>query len=396
MLKHTLPSNKYEEAVILRARQLTDFKWTPIRDVPTYKKNIGNTVLKAGQEVTGFPYASTELINKFITENVSIETFLSAIQNPYSKIYQPGKADKNACNYGIVCNGLVRYAFGIERRIITYRWHTLPGMSLIAPKGQYNVSDINLCDILLAVNDGRNHVALITDIIKNDNDDIISIEVSEAVRPSCERVCYDIENFYEKYAVFALWRYDYLNKVPLFDEKINNLLLNNPYTVLPKITVDNGNKSNYIEGEETIVSVFGNGLDSVIVEKDGSVIEEVTIENSAVFIRIFEKGYYVLKLKSSGDFVEFCVNKAQINHKVIDNIITVFANPCDNESEIVYMDFRTNDKPGKSLESYEELSDEEKKTGEFTREIPEKSKNFKVYFRNKYGIWVHSMTPIFD
>lgn len=392
-MKHTLPSNEYEQAVILRARQLSDFKWTPLRDVPTFKKDIGNTVLKAGQEVTGFPYASTEAIDKFITENVSIETFLSAIQNPYSKLYQVGKADKGACNYGIVCNGFVRYAFGIERRIITYRWHTLPGMRMIAPKGQFSVDDIKLCDMLLAVNDGRNHVVLITDIIKNDNDEITGIEVSEAVRPSCVRVVYSVETFYEKYAVFALWRYDYLNQVPLFDKKNDDLLKNNPYNTLPKITVDNGNKSNYLEGEETIVSVFGNDSDIVIIEKDGNVIEKVPIFKSAVFSRLFERGYYIVKLQNSGENVEFCVNKAKISHKVDNGFITVKADPCDKNSEIVYMDFRRDGKPGASLVKYEELTAEEKRTGVFTREIPENAKSFKVYFRNKYGVWVHQMIP---
>ena len=229
-MKHTLPSNKYEEAVILRVKQLTDFKWTPIKDIPTFKKDIGNTVLKSGEQVTGFPYASTEAIDKFITENVSIETFLSAIQNPYSKLYQVGKADKDACNYGIVCNGLARYAFGIERRVSTLRWHTIPGMRMIAHKSQFSVDDIKLCDVLLAVNDGRNHVALITDIIKNDNDEIIEIEVSEAVRTSCKRATYSVEIFYEKYAVFALWRYDYINnrylmKKPIVYLKITRILL---------------------------------------------------------------------------------------------------------------------------------------------------------------------------
>ena len=36
MFISTKPRNEREAAIIARSRQLTDFKWTPVRDVPTY------------------------------------------------------------------------------------------------------------------------------------------------------------------------------------------------------------------------------------------------------------------------------------------------------------------------------------------------------------------------
>ena len=85
-LIRTLPDTSAKAAVIARSKQLTDFKWTPLRDVPTYLRNVGNTVLPAGVEVTGFPYSSTELTDKFLCENVSFESFLTAVSNPDSLI----------------------------------------------------------------------------------------------------------------------------------------------------------------------------------------------------------------------------------------------------------------------------------------------------------------------
>ena len=46
------------------------------------------------------------------------------------------------------------------------------------------------------------------------------------------------------------------------------------------------------------------------------------------------------------------------------------------------------------LAKIEELSDEEKKTGVITRDIPEDAGNFKIYFENKYGVWTHTMIRI--
>ena len=114
----TLPKTDIEKSVLARCRQLSDFTWTPVEDIPTYYKNQC-TMLEKGVELKGFLYSSTERTDKFITENVSVETFLSVIPNKYSKIYQVGRGALDACNYGIVCNGFVRYALGIKRRIST-------------------------------------------------------------------------------------------------------------------------------------------------------------------------------------------------------------------------------------------------------------------------------------
>ena len=84
MLISTQPQNEGERAALTRSHQLTELVWTPVRDIPTYIKNK-NCVLPAGVPVKGFPYASTEKTDKFITENGSIRTVLSSIKNPHSK-----------------------------------------------------------------------------------------------------------------------------------------------------------------------------------------------------------------------------------------------------------------------------------------------------------------------
>ena len=394
-LKSTLPDTRAKKAIIARSRQLTDFKWTPIRDVPTYLRNVGNTVLPAGVEVTGFPYSSTELTDKFFAENVSFESFLSAIPNPDSKLYAPGHGAFNCCNFGIVCNGLARYAFGIARRVSTKCWATIPGMRCVAKKQEYTVDDIELCDVLYAFGEGRNHVALITDILRDENENIALMEVSEAIRPSCARRQFTPEEFYEKYKLFALWRYDLIDSVPDLDEDIDKMLRESGIEKkTPKISVDNGDKSNYLVGEDVLISVFSDEDDVVEISRGGQLIEEIKVGARAVLPRRLGRGYYVARLKNANESVEFCVNKAKIGFSVENRELSVSADPCDPQSEIVYMDFRIDGVGCASLAKYEELTDEEKQSGTFTRPIPSDGKNFKVYFRNKYGVWVHPMTKI--
>ena len=395
MLIGMKPKSTAEAAVLARARQATDFVWTPICDVPTFIRAEGATVLPAGKEIKGFPYSSTERKDKFLPENVSFESFLTAIANPHSKLYQPGHGALNACNYGIVCNSFVRYAFGIVWRVNTKNWYRIPGMREVKPKGCYTLDDLCLCDILHAYGEGSNHVALITDILRREDGTVAEVEVSEAVRPSCIRATYTPEVFFEKYKLFGLCRYDLIESVPPFDEQEDRLLFESGLDkILPAITVDNGMRSNYLEGEEVILSVFADEPDTVELLKNGELLREIKVARRAAIPLSLERGYYTARLKQDGRFVEFCVNRAEISFEVHDGCITVHADSNDAQSELVYADFRGEGKEEAALVKFEELSEEERRAYRFTREIPDGAKHFKVYYRNAYGIWTHRITRI--
>ena len=396
MLISTKPKNERIEAVILRSRQLTDIKWTPLRDVPTYDQRLGQTVLPAGGELVGLPYASTEKTDRFIAENLSIESFFTLVSNPDSKLYQPGHAAYNASNYGIVCNGLVRYAFGLIERVNTKNWFSIPGMRLVKAKGEYKVDEIELCDVLYAYGEGRNHVSLITDIIKNENGEIVFVEVSEAVRPLCKRVAYTPEEFYKEFNLFSLSRYDLIDTVPLFDkeedEKIRRSAENK---TTPKIIVDNGNRSNYREGDWILISVFSSEDDTVVISKDGEVIEEVKTFGRAFFPRALDRGYYTASLSRGGESVEFAVVAPEIKFEISDGFVELEVDSMDSGSELLYMEFRKSAAWFPALVKTEILTEEEKRSGAIRRELVQNGDNVKLYFKNIYGIWSHPAIKIY-
>lgn len=416
MLFSTKPDTPGKAAVLARSAQLTEFKWTPVNNIAAYTKTQGRITLTPDKELTGIIYSSTEPNDKFITENVSFETLLSATANPDSALYNKdlGGHHNSWVYFGIVCNGLARYAYGIERRYNTKRWLDVPGNHKVAEPGQFTVDEIRLCDSLLAFCDQRKHVALITDILRDEDGVIRQIEVSEAVRPTCKRAQYDVEEFYEKYKLFGLCRYDFVDDVPAPDP-VQDAILKQGVPPLPAIAVDYGNKSNYLVGEEVVISVFAPGIHNVELIRDGWPVERITVNAPAKVVRTPKKGYYTVRLMDSGESAEFAVNEAKLSYTVSGNEITVTADPCDPNSEILYMDFREitrtklagaskADASGQAAEFYnpicaslskvEELTDEEKRTGVITRSIPSDGGNFKVYFRNKYGVWVHPMTEI--
>jgi hypothetical protein len=286
-------------------------------------------------------------------------------------------------------------------------------MRKIADEASYTAEQMQLCDVLYAFGKGRNHVALITDILRDEIGQICQIEVSEAIRPTCVRKQYNLETFYEKYKLFALWRYDFVDEVPMPDEKQNEYLKQG-VPELPVIAVDYGNKTNYRTYEDVVISVFADGENEIEICRGDEVIERILITGRGKVSRRFDRGYYTARHKNTGESVEFNVTLPEISHSVADGMLTVKADACDPESKIVNMEFREKCKemfgsgsvPGgertdvfysnqcASLAKVEELTDEEKKTGVFTRAIPEDAAHFKVYFENKYGIWTHTMIKI--
>ena len=408
MLISTKPDTKGKEAVIFRSRQLSEFVWTPKGDIPVHLNKVGKTRLQAGEQQRGMLYSSMEPTDKFITENVSFETFLSVVANPDSALYHK---DINGHNnswayFGLVCNGLVRYALDIPYRYSTKRWPTIPGMRKIADEASYPAERIELCDVLYAFGNGRNHVALITDILCDETGEICQIEVSEAVRPTCVRVRYDLETFYEKYKLFALWRYDFVDEVSMPDEE-QNRYLQRGVPALPVIAVDCGDKANYRAYEEVIISAFADGENEIEVFCGDRLVETIVIKGRGKVTRRFDRGYYILKHKDTGKHVEFCVTSPEINYTKQNGKITVKVDSCDPESEISHMDFRERSKGlmnrasgtyynpcCASLSKMEELTEEEKRTGVITRDIPSDAENFKIYFKNRYGIWTHTMISI--
>jgi len=415
MLISTKPDSKGKEAVLFRSRQLTEFRWTPVGDVPVYARQTGKPNLSAGVERLGMLYSSTEPTDKFIGENISFETFLSIIANPDSALYTK---DLNGHNnswayFGMVCNGLVRYALNIRCRYSTKRFLDIPGMRKIYDAGSYTAEQIQLCDVLRVFEKGASHVALITDILRDETGKICQIEVSEAVRPTCKRAQYELKTFFEKFKKYAICRYDFVDSVPMPDEKQNQCLVQG-VPGLPVIAVDYGNKTNYRTYEDIVISTFAEGENEIEICCGDEVIENITIMGRGKVLRQFDRGYYTVRHKNTGESVEFCVTMPQISHSVENGILTVTADACDPESKIVHMEFREkcremfgsgsvlgSESTGvfysnqcASLAKVEELTDAEKKTGIFARAIPEDAVHFKVYFENKYGMWTHTMIKI--
>jgi hypothetical protein len=337
---------------------------------------------------------------------LSIDTFLSAVQDPNSALYTRDlNGHRNSWTYfGIVCNGLARYALNIRRRFSTKRWLEIPGIRLVAEPGAYTVEELELCDILYAYGNGRNHVTMVTDILRDETGAVALVEVSEAVRPSCKRVCYTPEEYYEKFQLFGISRYDYLDDVPPPLPVAGNWANGH-------ISVDYGHNSNYFSGEPVVLSVFDRGPQTVTLYRDGALFQ--TLEVTGKVDLNLEPGWYRAVHEASGCATEFCVCRPVIEYDVKDGILSVKASSTDPKSRVLFLDLREEshavlrpldpqsketvfrDSRCAPLAQVVELTEEEKETGIFSCPIHPDARNFKVCFENPNGIWTHTMLPLY-
>ena len=263
-------------------------------------------------------------------------------------------------------------------------------MKKVAVASTYTVYDIELCDVLHYYS-GGGHVAIITGILRDENGNVVAVEVSECIRTNCVSRWFSTSSFEAYRRKYTLCRYENLEAIPEFDETTNDILYNSGIEkIAPVIAVDYGNKSNYFHGETTVISSFAEGENVVEIYRGEELIEQISVNGYTKIERVLEGGYYTVKLRGTEHFNEFCVVNPEITHTVENGVITITASSGDSESKINHMEFR-----GDNVQPIT-LTEEEVATGIIVREIPVGETYFKISFRNKYGIWTHKSIKIYQ
>ena len=116
----------------LKMEQMTNIKWTPKKG--TIQMSSSTSMFSAGVEQKGMIYSSVSECDKRVGTDVSLHTFMTALNNPYSLMYTEcvrygysrsayGVTYYGAKNcgayFGMVCSGLANYALGMRVPWIT-------------------------------------------------------------------------------------------------------------------------------------------------------------------------------------------------------------------------------------------------------------------------------------
>src|SRR5690349_14342584 len=98
------PHIGWQQRAVERARALSQLQWTPVADTMPSRRG---GYFEKGKQYTGAPYSSVRSVGRYIGFDISVPTFLAAVENPHSVLYTEnltGKVPNAALYYGTVCS----------------------------------------------------------------------------------------------------------------------------------------------------------------------------------------------------------------------------------------------------------------------------------------------------
>ena len=305
ILYHDVPSCQGVENVLRRAKQLADLRYTPVRALPTVVKvlsanddgeaNYAELRSPAHLPLTGVIYSSVRRTETYVGFNISPETFLTAVSDPYSVVYEKPieGVNQNVHNhYGIVCSCFASYCMNLHYRTACRYWPSIPG---VHPVDSSKLENLALADVVLHV---KKHIALITDIERDAEGNVHYITVSESVLPQIRVTRFTPEEFrgYWLDKEFKIYRYDGVKDVPYTPDPFAPVP-GDPEMPVPKINrilmPDFGNKANYKKGLEPVeLHVFDPAYGKVEVTDPDGCVSAAAVENGKVQLLPEKTGIY--------------------------------------------------------------------------------------------------------
>lgn len=409
-LVHDKPENAGVENGLKRAMQMTDIRWSPVKDLPSSHcfhtaegKTYAQTFIKPGTPMTGMIYSSVLKNQKFLGYNVSLETYMTALRDPQSVLYKKnlhGMGRSNAgCWYGIVCSCFASYVHDLPNRTICRDWPFVENVTML---GQPDPDEFKLLDIILNV---KRHIAVITDILRDGEGHAKMIEVSEATLPLCKKTYFTPEEFrlfwYDN--EFNIYRKSDLEKITYTPDIFVHIaadpergITEDPdlgiYEYNTEILPDHGNASNYSIEDDVVIDIIDDSVRSIRVTKDDGTYEEVLqAENGKVTVPVKRPGrYHALAEDMQSAAVEWAVTgiKLQGNKKVYAPGETAeFTFEAEDGADVFMQNINRVKTGGEMSRAF--LADAERKEGKFTAKVPEEQGEFFAYVsaRNTYGTY---------
>ena len=302
---------------VRKAHLLTDVEFIPTNVIDglfvSYKKDV---------KYSGVIYSSVKEIGSYVGNNVSIYTFLSAINNPRSVMYteriDEAPYNGEACRsyYGTVCSAFVSYALGI---IPVMTSHDFPVSPLFDSVDYSFPEDLHVADVLWQ----PGHVALIT-AISYDNNKVSVIEISQAMAQGCTRSNYSREQIIQMIGndVQRVYRYNNIcENVETSSSSSNPNFFDGDgpqsYNFNTFLCANKGDKYCYFEDEDVIINVFSD-YEAVEIYKDGSLymtINEPFLED--IRLSGLQYGKYGARLKMKDGSFSNMTQWIVVNYSVI-------------------------------------------------------------------------------
>ncbi|MGN1001697.1 MAG: S-layer homology domain-containing protein [Oscillospiraceae bacterium] len=158
-----------QKNIVLRARQLTEIRWTPLYD--RWQWGYGG-LFSAGTTYTGVPYGQP-VETGYIGFDITLDEFAAAVRDPGSAFYSSYSwYNKIAPAYSIDCSGFVSYAWGLSSRQNTT---SLPEVAEYVADQSIGALEVGDC-----LNKSGVHAVLVSDVLRSASGQVTSVEIMEA------------------------------------------------------------------------------------------------------------------------------------------------------------------------------------------------------------------------
>ena len=365
--------------MIKKAHQIAEIQWTPLRQIPT----LSDSWLPGGTTMYGIPYSSVKEKDKFVGQEVSFYTFMSAVHNSRSVIYtedvkvSPYQGVNCGIYYGTVCSMAVNYALGIERPIESKMYATHP---LFAEVKRQDVNNIFPGDVLWS----KGHVVLLLSIQKDDIGNPQSFSILES-SGNTRIKHYSVSDFIKRWEKNGWIAYRYLK----LEENTNYtplpfVHLNGDSECVPRYNDDlctsRGDHVCFREGEDVVVNVLSSSYQTMSINREQSEFQSLLINAEDVTLSGLPYGHYRVRLENSAKSSE------EISFEMVDTRVYVHDGKSVHFSSLnavpeyyVICDIKGD------RELIRDISDQERKKGCFILDADYSGYFLKVFFKGEYG-----------
>ena len=369
---------------------MSKIHWTPKSgDIPS---RYG--VYSAGATYMGLPYSLAIKTDSHIGTQVSLYTFMTAIDNPFSVLYTedlrkpPYSGSDCAPYYGTTCSNSVLYALGVEAPFYTYKIRSIPGM--VQPRSQ-SPDDVEECDLLLKTG----HVVMVYEVEKDTDGSLTGVKVFETTAANQKDTW--IRDFtgeeFRKYWYsngFVRLQYSCLDNnieyepsmfVPMDDE----FGMDDYYPLI--LCTTRGDRASYRVGQDVDIAVLIDGYCWIELYKDDEYLCRKAIDNPLVRFQGLSYGLYkAFLLKPNGDrsncFTSFEIIDANAFGEKGDKISIHFSSKNASARYVCICDEYHNPF------NFFLLGEENRNSSSFEMDnvLGDRTTSYKVFFKGKYGV----------
>ena len=370
------------EAALLKAEQVVGLRWRPSGRIPVANKP--GEYFEPGTLYPGLPYSSVKEMDKFVGQDVSFHTFLSAVSNPRSVLYtevvneEPYHGTNCAPYYGTVCSMSVNYVLGINA---PYPSRSLRENSFMEKVSDDDIDALAPGDVLVSTG----HIVMVVDVEKEAGQvtEVKVFENSSYVTRNREEMQ---EHWAEKKYIQNRYRHMAQNTFCEQDSSQNPM---------PEVCVSRGDMSVYRTDEPVVVNILDDSYSELLLVKDGEIYERRPYMNRDESFEALPEGMYSARL-SDGD--------SRFSDETLFEVLDVhFSIECQRKQIVV--DFSGNSVPATAVELVElsgrhlltnEVDEGQNSVGTLTIDkISSKDPYYcKVLFQGRYGKIAAGIIPV--